>query len=52
MTGYNLKLDSGNIKLYTPFVEIMSFALVILSRNEILTSIKGHYSDANLRTKM
>ena len=45
MTLYNHNLDLINVNVYTKFVLVLK----ILSGNEILLSIKGRYSVANLR---
>ena len=50
LTLYNPNLDIININVYTiNLVKFCRSVLKILSGNEILTSIKGHYSVANLR---
>ena len=46
MTLYNPNLDLVNDTVYTKFGQ---FVLKILSKNQILTSIKGRNSVANLR---
>ena len=47
---YNPNLDIINVNVYTKFSSILSIGSQdILSGNEILTSIKGHNSVANLR---
>ena len=50
MTLYNLNLDLINVNVYTVqnLVKLCPLVLKILSGNEILTSIKGHNSVANL----
>ena len=42
------KVDPINVHVYTKFVKFCLFIFKILSRNEILTSIKGCKSIANL----
>ena len=49
MTGNNPKLDLVNDDVHTKFSRILSILLKILSRNEILTSIKGRNSVKILR---
>ena len=44
MTGNNPKLDLVNVDVHTNLVRFYQFVLEILSRNEILTSIKGRNS--------
>ena len=44
MTGNNPKLDLVNVDVHTDLVGFCQFVLKILSRNEILTSIKGRNS--------
>ena len=51
MTLYNPNLDLVNDNVYTKFGHILSI-LKILSKNQILTSIKGCNSVANLRKTM
>ena len=48
-TIYNTNLDLVNDDVYTKFGLILSICLKILSKNQILTSIKGRNSVANLR---
>ena len=49
MTGNNSKLDLVNVDVHTKLVRFCQFVLKILSRNEILTSIKGNNSIKILR---
>ena len=50
MTLYNPNLDLVNDNVYTKFGHCFcQFVLKILSKNQILTSIKGRNSVANLR---
>ena len=52
MTCNNPKLDNVNINVYTKFGQILFihlFILKILSKNQILTLIKGRNSATNLR---
>ena len=50
MTLYNPNLDLVNDNVYTKnLVTFCQFVLKILSKNQILTSIKGRNSVANLR---
>ena len=49
---YNPNLDVINANVYTNFGKFCPFSLKILSGNEILTSIKGRNSAANLRKMM
>ena len=50
MTLYNPNLDLVNTNVYTIFwLHSAKLVLKILSGNEILTSIKGHNSVANLQ---
>ena len=50
MTSTNPNLDQVNMNVYIyNFVKFCQFVLKILSRNKILTSIKGHNSVTNLR---
>ena len=44
MTGNSSKLDLVNVDVHTNLVRFYQFVLEILSRNEILTSIKGRNS--------
>ena len=46
---YNTNLDLVTDNMYTNFGLILSIFLKILSKNQILTSIKGRNSVANLR---
>ena len=48
-TIYNTNDDLVNDDVYTKFGLILSFRSQILSKNQILTSIKGRNSVANLR---
>ena len=53
MTLYNHNIDFVTDNVYTKFVKILSIhSQEILSKNQILTSIKGHNSVTNLRKKM
>ena len=49
MTLYNPNVDLVKDNVYTNLVEICPFILKIWSKNQILASIKGHNSIANLR---
>ena len=49
MTFYNLKIDLINVNVYTKFGLILFSLCQDIERNEILTSIKGRNSVANLR---
>ena len=50
---YNIYVDLVNDNVYTKIlVSICLFVLEILSKNQILTSIKGRNSVVNLRTTM
>ena len=46
---YNTNIDLVNDDVYTKFGLFLSIVHKILSKNQILTSIKGHNSVANLR---
>ena len=46
---YDIDVDLVNDDVYTKFGLSLSFVLKILSKNKILTSIKGRNSVANLR---
>ena len=50
MTGYNPNLDLVNINAHTKFGQTLS--IKILSRNENLTSVKGHNSVTIVRKMM
>ena len=49
MTLYNPKLDLISVNLYTNLVKFCPLVLKIVSGYEILTSIKGRNSVANLQ---
>ena len=49
MTANNANLDIVNKSKIYNLVKFCQFVLKILSRNKILTSIKGHNSVTNLR---
>ena len=49
MTLYNPNLDLVNDNVYTNLVTFCQFVLKIFSKKQILTSIKGRNSVANLR---
>ena len=49
MTLYNLNLDLTNVNVYTKFGLILSILYQDIEQKEILTSIKGRNSFANLR---
>ena len=49
MTHYNPNVDLDNENVYTKFGFIPSFCSQILSKNQILTSIKGRNSVVNLQ---
>ena len=49
MTLYNPNLDLINVNVYTKFVLNLFILCQDIEQNEILTSIKGRYSVANLR---
>ena len=49
MMLYNPNVDLVNDNVYTKLVKFCPFVLKILSKNQILTSIKGRNSVANLR---
>ena len=49
MMLYNPNLDLVNDNVYTKFGHFCQLVLKILSKNQILTSIKGRNSVANLR---
>ena len=46
---YNIYIDLVNTDVYTNLVLFCQFVLKTLSKNQILTSIKGRNSVANLR---
>ena len=50
-TIYNTDVDLVNDNLYTKLVLFCQFVLKILSKNRILTSIKGSNAVANLQKK-
>ena len=52
MTGNDAKSDLVNIMHIQNLIKFYQFVLNILSGNEILTSIKGHYSSTNVRQIM
>ena len=45
----NDKLDLVNINAYINLVKFCQFVFKILSGNDILAKIKGHYSGTNVR---
>ena len=49
MRLYNPNLDIINVNVYTKFGNILSIGSQDIERKQILTSIKGHNSVANLR---
>ena len=49
MTLYNPNIDLVNDNVYTNLVKFCPFILQIWSKTQILTSMKGRYSVANLR---
>ena len=49
MMLYNPNVDIVNAYVYTKFVKLCLFILKIWSKNQILTSIKGRNSVANLQ---
>ena len=51
MTFYNLNLDLININVYTIFGLILFILCQDIEQNQVLSSIKGRNSVANLRKK-